>query len=180
MASEKKNTVKDSSKGYQPKATARHAKMTRTKQEEIDAFKKKIDTDKYLSKKYESDRKTEIKELPKDERAAAKAELKESIERRKETEYKDRMKLRMMHHEGRVSRVKQKQEPFDEEAWLKNGRKKDRNKPTDKKSAAAPEEDASLADGRSDIDPTEDQIPDSDAPENIGEESAPEGSDEKY
>jgi len=123
MASKKKDTPSDSKKGYQPKATARHAKMVRTKQEEIDSFKKKIETDKYLAKKYESSRRTEIKALPKEERAAAKAELKESIEKRKEAERRDRDRLRDLIYEERAEKRDLGKEQFDEDAWVKSGKK---------------------------------------------------------
>ncbi|MCL2032740.1 MAG: hypothetical protein FWG96_05680 [Methanomassiliicoccaceae archaeon] len=123
MASKKKDTPKASEKGYQPKATARHAKITKTKQDEIDSFKKKIDTDKYLAKKYESNRKTEIKALPKEERAAAKEELKESIRKRKEGEERDREKLRELIYEEKAEKRIGKGS-FDDEAWVKEGKKK--------------------------------------------------------
>jgi hypothetical protein len=128
MAQKKKQTSKVSNKDNQPKATARHAKITRTKQEEIDAFKKKIDTDKYLAKKYESNRKTEIKALPKEERAAAKADLKESTAKRKEAEERDKDKLRSMIREEKVEKRESGKEPFDEEAWIKGGKKKGKEK----------------------------------------------------
>lgn len=130
MASDKKETPKEGKKGYQPKATARHAKITKTKKEEIEILKKKIETDRHLAKKYESGRKTEIKALPKEDRAAAKAELRESIAKRKEAEEKDREKLRAMVYEERMERTDAEKEPFDEEAWLKGGRKKGRGKET--------------------------------------------------
>jgi hypothetical protein len=128
MAQKKKQTSKVSEKGNQPKAAARHAKITKTKQEEIDAFKKKIGTDKYLAQKYESNRKTEIRSLPKYEKAAAKAELKESIAKRKEAERKDKDKLRSMISEEKVEKKEAGKEPFDEDAWIKGGKKKDKKK----------------------------------------------------
>ncbi|MDR2698386.1 MAG: hypothetical protein LBB30_01745 [Candidatus Methanoplasma sp.] len=128
MASKKKDTSADSKKGNQPKATARHAKITRTREEEIEAVKKRIDNDKYLAKKYEANRKTEIKALPKGERAAAKAELKDSIEKRKEAERKDREKLRSLVHEEKAEKRNLSSEPFDEETWIEEGRKKGKKK----------------------------------------------------
>jgi len=124
MASKKNDTSKDDKKGYQPKATARHAKMTRTKQEEIEALKQRISTDKHLAKKYEANRKTEIKALPKEERAAAKAELRESIEKRKEAEERDREKLRALSREEKMERGGGEKSSFDEDAWISGGRKK--------------------------------------------------------
>jgi len=129
MAS-KKTDASDDKKGYQPKATARHAKMTQTKKDEIETLKAKIDTDKYLAKKYEANRKTEIKALPKEERAAAKTDLKESIAKRKEAEKKDREKLRDLMQEERVEKVNTDKEVFDEDAWVKGGRKKSKGKET--------------------------------------------------
>ncbi|MDR0508332.1 MAG: hypothetical protein LBG63_00680 [Candidatus Methanoplasma sp.] len=124
MASKKKDISKDDKKGYQPKAAARHAKMMKTKQDEIEALQKKIETDKYLAKKYESSRKTEIKALPKEDRAAAKAELKESIAKRKEAEEKDKEKLRAMIQEEKREKVDADKEHFDDEAWVSGGKKK--------------------------------------------------------
>ncbi|MCL1811781.1 MAG: hypothetical protein FWG41_06185 [Methanomassiliicoccaceae archaeon] len=128
MASKKKDTSESSTSGYQPKATARHAKIVRSKEEETESLKKKIDTDKYLAKKYESNRKTEIKALPKEERAAAKADLKESIAHRKEAERRDKEKLRGLQSEERSERRNLGKEPFDEDAWIKGGKKKDKDK----------------------------------------------------
>jgi len=125
MASKKNDPSKDDKKGYQPKATARHAKMTRTKQEEIAALKQRIDTDKHLAKKYESNRKTEIKALPREDRAAAKEELRESIAKRKEAENRDREKLRALMQEEKQERGGSiEKSPFDEDAWVSGGRKK--------------------------------------------------------
>jgi len=128
MAQKKKQNSKVKDKGNQPKATARHAKITKTKQEEIEIFKKKIETDKYQAKKYESNRKSEIKALPKEDRAAARAELKESKAKRKENEKRDKEKLRSMINEEKVERKNAGKEPFDEEAWVKNGKKKGKKK----------------------------------------------------
>ncbi|MCL1978761.1 MAG: hypothetical protein FWG60_01185 [Methanomassiliicoccaceae archaeon] len=140
MASKKKDASENNKKGYQPKAAARHAKKVKTKQEEIEILKKKIDNDKYLAKKYESGRKTEIKALPKGERAAAKADLKESIAKRKEVEKKDRETLRIMENEERAEKRELGKEPFDEEAWIKGGKKKKKEETARK----APEEAAEI------------------------------------
>ncbi|MCL2296515.1 MAG: hypothetical protein FWC29_05505 [Methanomassiliicoccaceae archaeon] len=123
MASKKKDVSKEDKKEYQPKAAARHAKMMKTKQEEIETLQKKIDTDKYLAKKYESNRKTEIKALPKEDRAAAKAELKESIAKRKEAESRDKEKLRDMVREERRGNTDVEKD-LEDEAWISGGRKK--------------------------------------------------------
>jgi hypothetical protein len=174
MASEKKYSSKEGKTGYQPKATARHAKITKTKQEEIDAFKKKISTDKYLAKKYESDTKAEIRALPKEERAAAKEELRQSVARRKESEHEDKMKLRIMQHEERVDRVRRKDEVFDEEAWLKGGRKTGRTgctKEAGKGPEAASKEENILEEGP--------DSPDPDAQENTAEGPLPVSTDEE-
>jgi len=124
MAPSKKDTSKEDKQGYQPKATARHAKMTRTKKEEIENLKQRIDTDKYLAKKYESNRKTEIKALPKEVCAAAKEELKESIAKRKESEAKDRERLRNLTREERKERGGVEKAPFNDDAWVSGGKKK--------------------------------------------------------
>jgi len=132
MASKKKNVSESDKKGYQPKATARHAKITKTKQDEIDALKKRIDTDKYLAKKYEANRKTEIKALPKEDRAAAKEDLRESISKRKEAERKDKEKLRNLMREEKTEKRNLGKEPFDEDAWIQEGKKgsKEKKKPS--------------------------------------------------
>jgi len=128
MAKNKKQNSKETEKGNQPKATARHAKITRTKQEEIEIFKKKISNDKHLAKKYEDNRRTEIQALPKGERAVAKAELKESIAARKEAEKRDKEKLRSMVREEKIEKKELGKEPFDEEEWIKGGKKKGKGK----------------------------------------------------
>jgi len=133
MASKKKDTPKDDKKGYQPKATARHAKMTKTRQEEIDALKQRIETDKHLAKKAESSRRKEIKALPKEDRPAAKAELKESVQKRKDNELKEREKLRAMINEERTEKVEASKDSFDEDEWIKSGRKNKKRAEKDKK-----------------------------------------------
>jgi len=133
MASKKKETPKDEKKGPQPKATARHAKMNKTRQEEIDALRSRIQTDKHLAKKYESNRKTEIKSLPREDRPAAKAELKETIRKRKEAEERDKEKLRTMMYEEKAEKKGIKDDGFDEDEWIKGGRKKKKASDEDKK-----------------------------------------------
>jgi hypothetical protein len=123
MASKKKESApKDDKKGYQPKATARHAKMVKSKQDEIDALKQQISTDKHLAKKYESNRKKEIKAMPKEDRAAAKEDLKESKQQRKEAERKDKDKLYKLTYEEKAERRGLDKDHFDDEAWIKEGR----------------------------------------------------------
>ena len=177
MASKKNETAKDDKKGYQPKATARHARMTKTKQEEIDALKKRIDTDKYLAKKYESSRKTEIKSLPRGDRAAAKAELKESIAKRKEAESRDREKLRALMWEEKKEKVAVEKSPFDEEAWVSGGKKKTRKE-------EAPEAPAEAVPAAEDVpaasaaQPDVQTVPESPPPEPVPEQAeAPEKKD---
>jgi len=139
MASKKNETSKDDKKGYEPKATARHAKITKSKKDEIENLKQRIDTDKYLAKKYESNRKTEIKSLPKEDRAAAKADLKESISKRKESESKDKEKLRTLMREERSEKGAIEKAPFDEDAWVTGGKKKAKKDAEAKAETAAPE-----------------------------------------
>lgn len=129
MASDKKKQQKTAkTEEYQPKAAARHAKITKTKQDEIETFKRKIDNDKHLAKKYEGNRKTEIRALPKEDRAAAKAELKESVAKRKEAERRDREKLREMISTEKYETKNVGKEPFDEDTWIEGGRKKKNKK----------------------------------------------------
>ena len=154
MASSKKDTPKEDKKGYQPKATARHAKITKTREEEIDSLKKRIETDKHLAKKYESGRKAEIKALPRSERAAAKADLKESIKKRKEAEQRDKEKLRVLMTEEKTEKVRTDKEIFDDDEWVKGGRKK---KKGSEEPAAQPE--AEIAAEPSEPKPEEKEVP---------------------
>jgi len=156
MASSKKGNSEEDKKGNLPKATARHAKMTQTKKDEIESLKNRINTDKYLAKKYESNRKTEIKALPKEDRAAAKDELKESIAKRKEAERKDKDRLHELMQEDRRENVRVDKEPFDEDAWVKGGKKKSKK------------EEASKADA-----PTKSETPSDKAAEEPSSEPAP-------
>lgn len=142
MASSKKNTSVEDKKGNQPKATARHAKMTQTKKDEIENLKNRISTDKYLAKKYESNRKTEIKALPKEDRAAAKEELKESIAKRKEAEKKDKERLRELMHEDKKENKPEK-DSFDEDTWVQGGKKKAKKEEVSATDASAKPDDQS-------------------------------------
>lgn len=170
MAAKKKTENNaNSNKGYQPKATARHAKIVRTKEEEIEAFRKKIDTDKYLAKKYESNRRTEIKALPKEERSAAKAELRDAISKRKDAERKDKAKLRDMIRDEKATKGGIEKEPFDEDAWINDGKKNRKKEPAAEPAMEKPAEDPIL--------PDEEEIDDS--AEEPADEPAPESDEEK-
>ncbi len=171
MASKKKNDSKDDKKGYQPKATARHAKITRSKEEEIEILRKKIDTDKYLAKKYEANRKTEIKSLPKEDRSAAKAELRESIAKRKEAEKKDKEKLRMMMQEERYEKGSIGKESFDDDEWIKGGRKKKK----EREAAPAPAPEPAPAEASV---PEPASAPAASEPDEVPEAPGPEGAEE--
>jgi hypothetical protein len=134
MASKKPES--DSKKDqYKPKATARHAKIVKTRQEEIDDFKAKIANDKHLAKKYEAKRKEEIKALPKEDRREAKADLRESIQSRKEAERRDKALLRDMVSGEREAKRSATGEVLNEDEWVKGGRKK---KSTKSEAAVAP------------------------------------------
>ena len=65
------------------KAKARHAKIAKEKVDAEKKAKQKIEDDKWKAKRAEERRREEIKKLPRDQRAAAKAELKEQIRHRK-------------------------------------------------------------------------------------------------
>jgi len=131
MASKNKKSTNKPQEN-KPKATARHAKIVKTKQEEIEDFKKKIANDKYLAKKYESKRKKEIKELPKEERGAAKEELNDLIEKRKDAEFRDKMILKDLIRGEKDAKRPSSEKPFDEDAWIKEGKKKKKNSKEDK------------------------------------------------
>jgi len=116
---------------YQPKAVKRHEKISRSKIDEIDAFRERIANNKHKAKSYESSRKQEIKNLPKEERRQAKEDLKESIRERKLAEMDDKETLREMIAEERGDRVNKKGvttskrgDSFDEDAWIAGGRKR--------------------------------------------------------
>ena len=68
------------------KAKARHEKIAREKRDAEVRAKEKISDDKWKAIRAEEKRKEEIKKLPKEERAAARKELKEQIRHRKAVE----------------------------------------------------------------------------------------------
>ena len=107
-----KDTKKDDSakKCYEPKATVRHAKIARTKKQQIEDAKNKFNTDRYLAKKYEAKRRDKIKELPKEEKKAAKAALKEDIKNRKIAEKEDKAAIKAMIAADRVEREAEKED----------------------------------------------------------------------
>lgn len=126
MAQDKIDNSGKKNQEYQPKATVRHAKIARSRMDDIENSKKKIASNKYHAKNYESKRRKEIKELPKDERAAAKAELKESIVKRKEAEKKDKAMLREMIDAERDEKRAFGDEAKEEKAKAREIRNKDR------------------------------------------------------
>jgi hypothetical protein len=151
MASKKPEN--DSKKDqYKPKATARHAKIVRTKQDEIDDFKAKIANDKYLAKKYETKRKEEIKALPKEERREAKEDLRESVQSRRDAERRDKDILRDMINGERESKRAAAGDSVNEAEWLKGGRKK---KSAKNEAIVAP-----AVESTSDVVPAVESIPD--------------------
>ena len=135
MAS-KKVKSEDNSSENKPKATARHAKIVRSKQDEIESFRVKIANDKHLAKKYEAKRKEEIKVMPKEDRGQAKLELKQSIADRKEAERRDKILLRDMVRGEKAAKSAADGNSFDEEKWVEGGKK---NKKNDKSAVAEPE-----------------------------------------
>lgn len=68
------------------KAKARHEKIAKEKKESVDSVKLEADHKRKIAICREEKRKEEIKELPRSERSAAKAELKEEIRKRKQAE----------------------------------------------------------------------------------------------
>ena len=76
------------------KAKARHAKIAKEKVDAEKKAKQKIEDDKWKAKRAEERRREEIKKLPRDQRAAAKAELKEQIRHRKQVEKEQKAKLK--------------------------------------------------------------------------------------
>ena len=74
------------STGDDAKAKARHAKIAREKKDAEIKAKEKVSDEKWKAIRAEEKRKEEIKKLPKEERAAARKELKEQIRHRKDVE----------------------------------------------------------------------------------------------
>ncbi|MDR3206246.1 MAG: hypothetical protein LBT41_04040 [Candidatus Methanoplasma sp.] len=107
-----------------PKASARHAKIARSKKDEIEILKKKIASDHRLAKEYEAKKRDAIYDLPKEERKAAKAELKEAVAGRKEAERKDRDALRDMIHGEKAEKRAVSKAAVNDDEWVEGGRKK--------------------------------------------------------
>ena len=99
-------------KKYQPKATVRHAKIAQSKSNEVEEAKTKMENERYYAKKSEAKRRKETKELPKEERPAAKAKLKEEIAKRKANEKEAKQKFAELKAEERRRK--------DIEEWRKN------------------------------------------------------------
>ena len=62
------------------KATARHDKLAKSKQEKLESLEHRLAAEKASVGKVKADRKAEIKKLPKEEQAAAKEKLAKEIE----------------------------------------------------------------------------------------------------
>ena len=62
------------------KATARHDKLAKSKQQKLDSLENKLSAEKESIGKLKADRKAEIKKLPKEEQAAAKQKLAADVE----------------------------------------------------------------------------------------------------
>jgi len=61
------------------KASVRHEKIARSKEDELQARKEKVSNGKYALKKMKKEREKEVDKLPKEDRAAAKEKLKAEI-----------------------------------------------------------------------------------------------------
>ena len=62
------------------KATARHDKLAKSKQQKLESLEGRLASEKAALGKLKADRKAEIKALPKEEQAAAKQKLQKELE----------------------------------------------------------------------------------------------------
>ena len=62
------------------KATARHDKLAKSKQQKLESLENKLSMEKDSIAKLKTDRKAEIKKLPREEQAAAKQKLASEVE----------------------------------------------------------------------------------------------------
>ena len=79
------------------KATARHDKLAKSKQQKLDSLEEKLSSEKMALGKLKADRKAEIKALPKEEQAAAKQKLAAEV---------DEMKKRIAFTKEEIAAVK--------------------------------------------------------------------------
>jgi hypothetical protein len=68
----------------EPKATARHKQLAKSKEDEVEAKKNRLDHEKVALSKYRSERKEALKKVPKEDRPAEKAKTREEVAKRKE------------------------------------------------------------------------------------------------
>ncbi|WP_400232830.1 hypothetical protein [Methanomethylophilus alvi] len=57
---------------YEPKATARHKQMAKSKEQEVEAKKNRYEHEKVALRKYRDERKQALKAVPKEDRPAEK------------------------------------------------------------------------------------------------------------
>lgn len=62
------------------KATARHDKLAKSKQEKLESLERRLDAEKASVGKVKAERKAEIKKLPKEEQAVARENMNKEIE----------------------------------------------------------------------------------------------------
>lgn len=115
MSNQKANSKESKSNKYQPKATVRHDKIARSRKDELISAKEKIANDKYMAKKAEARRRKAIKDLPKEERGPAKAQLKEDIVRRKAAHKEAKAKYKADVAAERVRREAEEEEESEKE-----------------------------------------------------------------
>jgi colicin import membrane protein len=126
MSKEKANSKESKSNKYQPKATVRHDKIARSRKDELASAKEKISNDKYMAKKAEARRRKAIKDLPKEERAAARTQLKEDIVRRKAAhkEAKEKYKANVIAERERREAEEDKEDSDNRAKALESKKKK--------------------------------------------------------
>ena len=79
---------------YEPKATARHKQMAKSKEQEVEAKKNRYEHEKVALRKYRDERKQALKAVPKEDRPAEKEKTQAEVEKRKAliAKYRDEYK----------------------------------------------------------------------------------------
>ncbi len=67
----------------EPKATARHRQMAKSKEDEVESKKSRFEHEKSALRKYRDERKETMKSIPKEDRPAEKEKTRAEVEKRK-------------------------------------------------------------------------------------------------
>lgn len=68
---------------YEPKATARHKQMAKSRENEVEAKKSRYEHEKVALRKYRDERKQAMKDIPREDRPAEKEKTRAEVEKRK-------------------------------------------------------------------------------------------------